>query len=418
MILIFALLLLSIGSAWAGQVRCNILQHKLDRLYFPFGEEANIFANSRFVLYNNTDSLMTGRIASSQPGVSYSYQLDSSLALSNIDSLHAIIETADIDSVSTIRIGFDLPEGRKSTLLYSENIPGESAPLFHTVTSAGNPLEIVIYDSFLEMTLALEAHQIDGCISFNEYKSFGVDITTTAYPAEYFAVLIPNITHPVNERGILSTSMYYRFNSAQSSAYFAGDGIRQFNSLYFKESSVPRFYDYDPEKGRSLLKALGKKPKEISIAVSEAALIETANYFIDILNRDRIKCRLEEDRDKDHDLYMDFVPLSENDRAASLKYIVSVISADTVSGEPVNTILKIIDNYIRQGDALTDAVSANYFYDRAERSLIDDLGVFPLFRSTIYMTAYDYIRNFDYDMYINNRFDMIGRISLPGGASE
>lgn len=418
MILIFALLVLMIDPVWAGQVRCGILQYKLDRLYFPFGEEENIFPNSRFVLYNNTDSLMTGRIASSQPGVSYSYPMDSSLALSDIDSLHAIIETADIDSVSMIRIGFDLPEGRKSTLHHNENIPGESAPLFHIVTSAGNPLEIVIYNSFLEMTLALEAHQIDGFISFNEYKPFGADIATAAYPAEYFAALIPDVSRPVNERGILSTSLYYRFNSAQSSAYFAGDGVRQFNSLYLKEPPVPRFYDYDPEKGRNLLKALGKKPKEISIAVSEAALIGTANYFIDILNRDRIKCRLEEDRDKDHDLYMDFVPLSETDRAASLRYIVSVISADTVSGEPVNTTLKIIDNYIRQGDALTDAGSAAYYYDRAERSLIDDLGVFPLFRSTIYMTAYDYIRNFNYDMYINSRFDLIGRIGLPEGASE
>ncbi|RKX25412.1 MAG: hypothetical protein DRP46_12025, partial [Candidatus Zixiibacteriota bacterium] len=102
----------------------------------------------------------------------------------------------------------------------------------------------------------------------------------------------------------------------------------------------------------------------------------------------------------------------------SLRYIVRVLSADTLSGEPVNTVIRIIDNDIKQGDKISDVAKAAYYYDRAERSLIDDLGVFPLFRPIVYMTSYRYLSNFNYDMYISDRLDEVTRIVMPGGGTK
>ncbi|MEW5923070.1 MAG: hypothetical protein AB1746_03700 [Candidatus Zixiibacteriota bacterium] len=413
-IFICAVVLLVVGEIQAAQLQSKVLQYKLDRLYFSFGEEAFIFKNGLFILYDGADSILAGKIELSQPGVSYSFPLADSLVIDDMDSLYALIETADIDSVSRIRIGFDLPEFQKLNERHNENIPGEIAPALQFLTTAGNILEIAFYESFMEMTMALEAHQIDGFISMNEYRPSNDAVTTTACPAEFFAALLPVISHPVNNRGILSTSMYYRFNEAQSAAYYNGDGARPFNTLYLKDSTGSRFYEYNPERGRKLLNALDKKPKEIAIAVSERTLYKTANYFIDVLNRDRMKCRLEKDRNKNHDIYLDFVTISEDDPVTSLRYIVNVIAADTSAGDPVNTVLRIIDNYIRRGDAMMGTNETAYYYNRAERSLVDDLGVFPLYRPTIYMTSYKYITGFTYDMYINSRFDEIGRIILPG----
>ena len=418
LIIMTAVMLVMTVIVQAGQIECDVLQYKLGRLYFPHGQEEMVFEHSPFTIYKGDDSICSGMIGFSGDGVSYSEPLGYELDNDKIESLHAEIATAEIDSTSTIRIGFELPGGENCGPVGSEKTFDELNPPLRAITKNGNPLELHFYNSFLEMTFGLEAHKIDGFISFNEYKPSDEDIITVAYPAEFFAVLFPIVSHPVNDRGVLSTSMYYRFNPLQSSSFFSGDGVRPFNSLYLKDAPTGRFYDYDPEKGRDLLKALKKKPKEISIAVSEPTLIKTANYFVDILNRDRIKCRFEKDRDNYHDIYLDLVPLSEDDPAGSLRYIVRVLSADTLSGEPVNTVIRIIDNYIKQGDKISDVAKAAYYYDRAERSLIDDLGVFPLFRPIVYMTSYRYLSNFNYDMYISDRLDEVTRIVMPGGGTK
>lgn len=400
----------------AGELRSDILQAKSDRLYFPHGREKLIFARSRFTLYNDNDSLCSGLIEFSGPGVSYSAPIYSLPGLLNIGSLYALIETAEIDSVSTIRIGINLPD-RRGLSVSNGRLFEESNPPLKLFSDNGNPFEIVFYDSFLEMTLALEAHRIDGFISFKEYRPSGGDIVTTAHPFDYFAALIPNVSRSVNRRGILSTSLYYRFGPSQSSAYFTGDGVRPFNRLYMRGGDGPRFYEYNPGKGRRLLKSLDGKPKEISIAISETMLTETGNYFIDILNRDRIKCRLDRYREN-YDLYLDFVPVSPDDPSVGLKYISRVVASDAPAGDEVNETLRIIENYIELGDGAADRDAAMYYYERAERGLVDDIGVFPLFQPTIYVTSYDYIRNFDYEIYVRDELKSISRIILPGRGDE
>ena len=102
--IVFLCLLGSIDTL-PGNISTDVLQYKLHRLYFPFGTEADIYENCQFYLIINSDTVYSGIIETSYPGISISFPIDYAFGSLAIDSLNVLIKTAGIDSLSPIRIG-------------------------------------------------------------------------------------------------------------------------------------------------------------------------------------------------------------------------------------------------------------------------------------------------------------------------
>ena len=104
--ILFASIILIDSGCEAGERRCEVLQYKLDRLYFSAGEEADIFSHSSFMIVCGSDTLYRGRIDRALAGISYSDSTGGFFDSVILTSCYALVETAESDSTAVIRIHF------------------------------------------------------------------------------------------------------------------------------------------------------------------------------------------------------------------------------------------------------------------------------------------------------------------------
>lgn len=107
LIIILSLLILS-SHLSSGEVKTDILQFRNNYLYFAGGKDTLIFENLKYAIFSQTDEkLYSGKIEQALEGISISYPVDSTLDSDDIKTCYAVVQTADIDSVSDILIYCD-----------------------------------------------------------------------------------------------------------------------------------------------------------------------------------------------------------------------------------------------------------------------------------------------------------------------
>jgi hypothetical protein len=240
LIFILSVLLVVIGieAGLATDINCKILQYKLDRLYFPIGTEENVYPSNRFTVYTTGDSIYHGIIESSQLGISYSRITHYFFDTISIDSCWVLIESADIDSTSDIVIGLPvaIPMGPiigNPPSSSSGDIGNISTQLTLSMTAQnGNRLILKHYDSDIDMGLDFESGRIDGFFSHSSIITSKTEARTISDYTPYFAAIIPNIGRNINKDGLLTRSLYCRFDKTRLSLYFDGDNIRAYNCFY------------------------------------------------------------------------------------------------------------------------------------------------------------------------------------------
>ncbi len=408
------LVLLTPSFCAAGEITARILQFKMNRLYFPVGEEENIFRDSPFAICLSHDTLYRGRIEASFPGVSYSYPIDSVLDTAAIDSCYGVIEAAEIDSLSPINIGIlkSLPYGDFSDargILAGINAADSQGIGF---SRYGTALKTRLYNSWIEMQIDFESGLIDGVCSFDAVISPGMDVETISAPAPFYVALIPNVSRAVNKNGLLTTSLYYRFNEDRVSALFDGRSAEPFRCLYLTDVPCPRAYKFDPDRGRNLLNYLKKRPRKVKIAYENSTLKRLAQYFADILSRDKINVKLTTSF-SDADIYISYVPLHGEKMDTSLYYIMDILTTDTTESNPMNSSVSITANYLELQHDSSDPETRTYYLNLAQRDLREYLGVFPLLRPAVYFSTGRNLKGYSFNRDGRLELKDLRKIRLP-----
>jgi len=358
-------------------VSCDVLQYKLNRLYFSAGEECLIYPNAPFVITaeSDPDALVSGTIEKSWAGISMSYPLDSLAVGALPDDAIAYIEPAALDSTSSIIIGTDIPGLR----LFTED-------------TAGTRLIVRRYDHHGAMDNDLKAGQLDGCLSFDKPAGLPERVAISEYTLPYVATLIPNVGRACNTRGQLTTSLYYRFDHDRAPLYFEGQTIPQMCFRLPPDSSAPesqftvRPYPLDSERGRRLLENLSRPLSKIRLYAGSSDLNRLAHYFGDILARDRFAVEITDNK-RAADLYLEFLPISSTVPSVTVYAVQHQMTIDSAAGSAAAESVKISAGLAELIKSARREEDYYAYLDRMSLSLITDLGVFPLFRPAVYFAA-------------------------------
>jgi hypothetical protein len=386
----------------AGDTTATVLQQKFDRLYFSVGEEANVLAGSPFVIYNRSDSIFTGTIHASYLGLSISDITGGFFDSVALEGCKAVIATAEPDSHAVIRVATDIP--LDTALIRSLLLPAG-------IDSAGfslhwqDPAIVCIRDTLpmldslvieyvadtLDLTYRLARGQLDGYLSYRRIEPAGDRWVVHSGRVPYTAVLIANPAREVNRTGVLTTSLYYRFDHGRLPLYFHGDRIRPVYSFMDTDSSQQRLYPFDPAGGRRLFSQLSDRPRRLAIWVERPELQPLADYFSDILSRER--CRTLQVNDLTQaDFGLAYVPVAGEHPCTAAETILELLAAIARPGTSAEEAIRTAQTQLSWVAAETDSTRRAYYIRQVERRLIDDLGVFPLFQPTAFFGVRDGIK--------------------------
>ena len=394
------LLILSFSAnCLAASIQAKILQIKMNRIYFNAGEEDNILANCAYSICLNNDTLFGGLIEASYSGVSYSYPDSNISNLLLKDSCYAKIQPADVDSLSPINIGIlrSIPYGDPS------NFPGIMSAVSNSdisnfgSTRYGNNLHTYLYDSKIEMQIDFESGILDAYISISGESIRKRKFSMINSPAPFFAALIPDISKQINIKGLMTTSMYYRFNEERISALFGGDDASPLFCLFPRIDTCMRMFEFNPEKGRSLLGYFDKKPKKLVIGYQNESLAKPAQYFADILSRDKIKVKLT-DRFAEADVYLSYVPFQTKKPDTSFYSLMNILKLDSSENNSIESALAEIELHLARQNRTSDLNSRIYYLNLAQRIMMEDICVFPLFRPTLFFVAGENLKGYSFDI--------------------
>ncbi len=369
-ILLSILLVSPIASA-DNVLESSILQFQLNRFYFPVGVESLIYKDCRFVIINESDTLLTGYIEASHIGVSYSYPVDSLYDPLLSDKYKVFIQPVLIDSLAEITIGYTSP--CQTTL--------------NDLPESGDRIIYNHYDNNFEMILDFESGIIDAFYSFSQYSTNSENTNTISFPAPYYLAIIPHPASLINDNVFLTTSLYYRYDPDLMPILFNGNKCQPINCLSYHEIPCERYYPYDPYRGQLLLKQHRSLPQTITIGISDQAWVKTAEYYADILSRDRVRTIIENNTDNS-DFYLTPISYNKENKISNLSYIHNLLCNDTAKGSDINETINIIGDYIASAQKASDTLIENRYYHLAETALWDEIGVFPLYQPTIFFTAY------------------------------
>ncbi len=402
------------GFASAEEISGEILQIKMNRIYFSAGEEENIFKDCSYTISKSEEVLYEGYIEASYHGISYSYPIENISDAINIDSCTAIIQPAKIDSLTPINIGIlkSIPYGSSSNFPGLTSIMSTTDSTDRRLSGYGNILHTYFYDSDTEMLIDFESGVIDAFISYKKESPRDINTISIHSPAPFYAALIPNISKAVNNKGFMTTSLYYRFNEKRLTAIFEGDKIEPYYCLFPDKSAVRRLYNFSPENGRSLLNYLEKKPKKLFIFMENSSLELLGLYFGDILSRDKIRVKFIDNSSK-ADIYLKFIPLNESKIDSSLIYILDLLKSHLPDDNNLNSTILEIREYLELSSDAVSSEGEGYYLRLAQRSLTEDLGVFPLLRPSLFFTSGEILKGCRFDNYGRLDLSNLRKVLLP-----
>jgi hypothetical protein len=377
---------------------CPVLQYQHDRLYFPKGESENVYPDCRFTIFKGEDSVYSGLIEFSALGISYSRRTAGFFDTLPVDSFHAVVEPARVDSSATIRLGAVGYAPLAELILTDDFTEGVSAPAVTVLSDFGSEgaVRLLRYDSYFAMVLDFESGGLDGFFSHRRYESSNGGSHMISSPAPYFAALVPDVSRRARENEFLTTSLYYRLNQSKFAVMFDGDAVVPFNCLYGCDKTCLRTYPYDPERGRKLIRNTSQRGRSVSIRPTNEELQKAAVFFSDVLSRDRIRTGIIGEGNE-ADCYLVFVPIGCDSAGVTLRMLNRFLARDTVDGNSINQTIAVIGKYIELGRMAATDSSREHYFDLAQKSLLEDVSLFPLFRPTVYFRAHKHIKGYSFE---------------------
>jgi hypothetical protein len=362
----------------AAEWRTQSFELRRDRLYFPAGEEALIFANSPFSILRNNDTVFTGLIEHSWEGVSASGLMHGCLDTLPLTNLEVVIAQAETDSTQTITVGADLSE-----LALRSNALDNSRVSWKT------------YKNGAALREDFAAGLLDAIVMLSDLDPRPADGTTLSSPCPFIAVMVPQVGREFNYHGELTTSLYYRFDNSRIALCFRGDEVDRVNRLTQSPTgnpALPRWYDFDPARGKKLFDRMSRRPSRVRLYSGHTVLDGLTRYFADILSRDRCVVELTSDRSL-ADMSVEFIPYSETSPLTAIDTLVHRMTGDAVGGSAPAEYLQRINQELSRLETAPLLEDSSRCFETVSRIMAEDLGVFPLFRPTVFVHAHKRLRN-------------------------
>jgi MarR-like DNA-binding transcriptional regulator SgrR of sgrS sRNA len=206
---------------------------------------------------------------------------------------------------------------------------------------------------------------------------------------------MPHVGRLFNYHGELTTSLYYQFDDSRLALCFRGDKVSIVNRLLsplVDTLTQPRWYDFDPSRGKKLFERMSHRPSRVRLYSGHPALHGLARYFADILARDRCAVEVTPDRHL-ADLSIEFVPYRKNAPRPAMDTLLSLMVRDSLSGTPPGEYLRRIELELAQHRTSFSPAGSSRHLETVSRIMAEDLGLFPLFRPTLYIHTHKRLRN-------------------------
>ena len=391
---------LSTGVAQADDIETSILQLKLDRVYFPVGEESHVYRYSPFAVIRDSLEIFHGYLDFSWSGISASRPTDGFFDTLDLATLRVELTPADTVSPGVVSLGTDLAE-----------------PELPIVNQLRPEVEITRYEDTDLLLDAWRAGMIGCLVTFGGSPA---ESEPQRQVAPYVAALVPNAGRSCNYQGQLTTSLYYRFDESRIGLMTTGEPelLTRFQShpaardLPWPTRPGGRAYPYDPERGRALFQNLTHPPPALKVYAATPSLRRVAYYYADLLSRDRCPVEMTDNRTA-ADLYVEYVPVSAALPSLIVSTLLHRLDRDAPPGSPadeqVSQMQLLLD---RLGTAQTEA---EYYrgLDRIERELIEELGVFPLFAPRLRLYCRPGLRGARFDATGQLDFSAVYEVLLP-----
>lgn len=393
----------------SAEIVSRLLQVKEGRFYFADGSERRVFPGARFCLIADQDTLLCGRIAQTFEGISWSAVTNDSIATGpeNLDSAYALIQTADVDTDSEIRLAC-MPDLPLEHLM--QNAGQSLAP--HSLISSrvmatghnGNHIVVVNERHDDNVLLQFENSRIDGYFTYEQPQHHRRPAVVKSFPAPFIVVLVPNLSRPANSGGLLTTSLYYRFEPDRLPYWFAGDSTMAITMLLPGIDSCPRAYAVNARRGREVLESITALPSRLTIGLSQSGLERMAEYFADILSRDRRRVDIVYD-DVEADLFLTIIPFQSDSPLEGAQDLHSSLARTRPAFQAQQEALDLLAARMSSAWKATSDDQRQHYIELIDRTLKSDLGVFPLFRPTVFFVSGRDLADV--------QFSESGRVDLP-----
>jgi len=394
------------GTAEAEDIPCRVLQYRAGRLYLDTGEEANVFPWCRFTVRQGDSVVYRGLIEHAYLGIAVSEPAVNVLDSFDISALDVRVEPASVEDHGVVVIGTDIAE---SPLLVTRQ---DSIKNTHAAT-----VQIRTYNSHTALQDDFSRGVLDGCLSFRRILPMPGNTVTMSQPWMKVAAMVPNVSRPYNQDGQLTTSMYYRLDPDRLSLHTDGDAPSSVSSFLHPSDETGRRFPYDAGRGRDLLAAMAERPTQLRLYASSPSLARLAAYFADVLSRDRCQVTIVDDSSI-ADVRFVYVSADSSLPSAGLHQLYVQVARDAVPGTLARENVSLIQKYFQSAAGAVDRNRYDFYLALAEQRLMEDLGVFPLFRPTVFYTGRATVRGLRFDN--NGLLDMRAatRVLLPAPPSE
>ena len=277
------------------------------------------------------------------------------------------------------------------------------------------------YEQQYRLKFAYENQQIDASIGFGfEADLAGSYDAKALYPET--AVMIADISGDLFSQARFPTYLYYCFNPDLSHLYFQyGDIVAVNRWLMTSTADQPgdRLYPFDFLAGRKLHASINSPSDTARLEYSDAMLYETARYLADVVAREGMTAPINRlSFGNKYDIRLMFFPAS--DRIMPFALYAAVLELNDQNG-----MLPASDQLDRPGwqdlaagSSLRDIRNRDNFFIRAEETVVQDGGFFPLFRPYLYAVSHDNVKGLDFDFYgypvLEKVIKFSGRSDTPG----
>lgn len=372
---ILALLLAaSVLSAGERTLECDSFDYRMGKCYFPVGVEADVYSGCPFVVLCDEDTLVSGTLEAAYEGISWTATLADSLHGFFADHrCRAIVAPALADSTSTILIG-----------AVGEDLAAHLMDVTGRQTNAGNPLELAILSPYDDAWALLASDSIQAVLSYRSMGGRCSNQHELTSPAPWIAVMLPNLSRPLNRDGLLTTALYYRFDPRLLEYLFDSDSAAAVNAWSGGEST-PRPYPHDPDDSRRLLRQL-PHDMPVRIAIGHSDLKRLAEYFADILARHRFDVRFV-DSYAEADLWLGWLAAPVRSDSDGIASAYRLISESRPLSRAQEEAMALLGSCLQQIEAGADSTTVAGLLPLAKQTLVTDLGAFSLFRPRLHLIS-------------------------------
>lgn len=380
-------------SVSAVTVECRTQPARFGRMVFDRGTEALVFPGCRFVVVKDESVIADGTIELSVRGYAIS-AADPALDSLSIDStVFAQIDCFMVDTSAVLRIGC-LEQLNPSELFSGLSL--DSGKLRSAITT---------YQSQFSLLSDFQAGKLDAIITDYAPRLDGVTYGIVSSPAPWVVALAPRPSSARAQDGVITTSLFYRFDPASLPLIADGDSATAWNTLD-AGSSGRRPYPFNPETGRRLWRTRGGRDQALSIGCASASLLRTAEFFADVLSRDRVTMSVVSSLESKTDLQLLAIPLFATGDTVSLRTVIDALAGDTLPGMAINETIAQAAFHLAAAEVQPDSVLRDAAVRRARAKLTEDAGVFPLYRPRLFFTHRTTVIGVGTDS--SGRFDLAG----------